>query len=77
MSRELYFGPMALPREANWWSSWGMNASAFHIHQCPFCELRFENVNEVRDHVVTDHPVHAAEYSSSSLSERPSEVPRR
>jgi len=51
-----------------------MNAEAFHIHQCPFCELRFENVNEVRDHVITDHPTHASEYASSSPSEHPSEA---
>jgi len=54
-----------------------MNAVDFHIHQCPFCELRFENVNEVRDHVVTDHPAHATEFTTSALSERPSEITRR
>jgi hypothetical protein len=42
-----------------------------HAHQCPFCELRFENVNEVRDHVINDHPSHAASFSRST----PHEVP--
>jgi len=53
-----------------------MSAAAFHIHQCPFCELRFENINEVRDHVVSDHPSHAPEFETSTVSERPSEIPR-
>ena len=30
------------------------------IHQCPYCELRFRFANEVKDHVVTSHPDHAA-----------------
>lgn len=29
------------------------------VHQCPYCELRFEFLNEVRDHVIIDHPGHA------------------
>ncbi len=31
----------------------------FHIHTCPYCELRFEYMNEVKDHVVHDHQEHA------------------
>lgn len=42
-----------------------------HIHQCPFCELRFRAVNEVRDHIITDHPEHAAEFITSSPHELP------
>jgi hypothetical protein len=42
-----------------------------HVHQCPFCELRFENVNEVRDHVVHDHPSHAASFIALTPHEMP------
>ncbi|MDQ3737593.1 MAG: hypothetical protein M3337_00305 [Actinomycetota bacterium] len=27
---------------------------------CPFCELRFGYHNEVKDHILHDHPDHAA-----------------
>jgi hypothetical protein len=27
--------------------------------QCPYCELRFEYHNEVKDHILHDHPDHA------------------
>jgi hypothetical protein len=30
------------------------------IHQCPFCELRFAYMAEVKDHVQHDHPEHAS-----------------
>jgi len=33
-----------------------------HVHQCPYCELRFEYMNEVKDHVVHDHREHAEAY---------------
>jgi len=46
-----------------------MTESAIHVHQCPFCELRFPSVNEVRDHVVTDHPSHAASFLPTSPRE--------
>jgi len=26
------------------------------VHQCPYCELRFTNRNEVEDHVAVEHP---------------------
>lgn len=26
------------------------------VHQCPFCELRFLSLNEVKDHIAVDHP---------------------
>jgi hypothetical protein len=26
------------------------------VHQCPECELRFAEENELRDHLDTDHP---------------------
>jgi hypothetical protein len=28
-------------------------------HQCPYCELRFSYLTEVKDHVTHDHPDHA------------------
>jgi hypothetical protein len=28
-------------------------------HQCPYCELRFSYLAEVKDHVSRDHPSHA------------------
>jgi hypothetical protein len=30
------------------------------VHHCPFCELRFNYMAEVKDHVITDHPEHAS-----------------
>jgi hypothetical protein len=27
-------------------------------HQCPYCELRFAYLAEVKDHVTHDHPAH-------------------
>jgi hypothetical protein len=27
---------------------------------CPFCELRFATHNEVKDHIMHDHPEHMA-----------------
>jgi hypothetical protein len=42
-----------------------------HVHQCPYCELRFEYANEVKDHVIHDHPDHA----ESFLTVEPHELP--
>ena len=36
-----------------------MSEVIVHIHQCPFCEVRFLYINELRDHVIKDHPEHA------------------
>lgn len=36
------------------------------VHQCPYCELRFLDRNEVRDHVISDHPSHADAFTVSS-----------
>lgn len=41
------------------------------VHQCPFCELRFLLADEVRDHVVHDHPEHAAEFDQVHVVELP------
>ena len=26
------------------------------VHQCPFCELRFVSLNELKAHISSDHP---------------------
>jgi len=26
------------------------------VHQCPFCELRFVNLSELKFHIEMDHP---------------------
>jgi hypothetical protein len=46
-----------------------MDETALSIHQCPFCELRFADVNEMRDHVVTDHPSHADAFARAAPHE--------
>jgi hypothetical protein len=39
-----------------------MTDLSVHVHQCPFCEVRFLYVNELRDHVIQDHPDHAESF---------------
>ena len=41
------------------------------VHQCPYCELRFGYANDLKDHVVTDHPDHAAELVAVEFHELP------
>jgi hypothetical protein len=41
-------------------------------HTCPYCELVFKYHNEVKDHILHDHPEHAA---AVALIE-PHELPR-
>ena len=40
-------------------------------HTCPFCDLVFSYHEEVKDHVVHDHPVHAAEVVNTEMRELP------
>ena len=40
-------------------------------HQCPYRELRFSYANDVKDHVVRDHPTHAAAYVGVEVHEMP------
>jgi hypothetical protein len=47
-----------------------MSDLSVHVHQCPFCELRFQYVTEVRDHVITDHPEHADAFLVTSPHEQ-------
>jgi hypothetical protein len=42
-----------------------------HVHQCPYCELRFLFATEVKDHVLTDHPEHAATFAAADPREHP------
>jgi hypothetical protein len=41
------------------------------VHQCPYCELRFSYMAEVKDHVVHDHPDHAASFEGVQVIELP------
>jgi hypothetical protein len=40
-----------------------------HVHQCPYCELKFLFANEVKGHVVADHPSHAVSYVGMTTTE--------
>jgi len=42
-------------------------------HQCPYCELVFSYHNEVQDHVLHDHPEHAASVAGVEMRELPHE----
>ena len=39
-----------------------MTDLSVHVHQCPFCEVRFLYVNELRDHVFLDQPDRAVSF---------------
>ena len=41
------------------------------VHQCPYCELRFSYMAEVKDHIVHDHPAHAEGYVGVQVTELP------
>ena len=40
-------------------------------HTCPYCELRFEYHEEVRDHVLHDHPDHDDVAATAEVHELP------
>ncbi len=40
-------------------------------HQCPYCDLRFEYHNEIKDHILHDHPRHAGVVVSIEPHELP------
>lgn len=45
-----------------------------HIHQCPYCELKFLYATEIKSHVVADHPEHANVFirmTTTELEPRP------
>jgi hypothetical protein len=62
-------GPTALPerpaRACN-----GVMTDGAHIHQCPYCELKFLYATEIKSHVVADHPEHARAYVGMTTTER-------
>lgn len=39
--------------------------------QCPFCELRFVTHNEIKDHILRDHPGHEQMAASTEIHELP------
>lgn len=41
------------------------------VHQCPYCELRFILMTEVRDHVLLDHPEHSEVVAHADPHELP------
>ena len=40
-------------------------------HACPYCDLIFSYHNEVKDHILHDHPEHAAVVDSIEPRELP------
>jgi hypothetical protein len=40
-------------------------------HTCPYCELRFDYHNEVKDHILHDHPDHPGVALSADIHEIP------
>jgi hypothetical protein len=40
-------------------------------HACPYCELIFSYHNEVKDHILHDHPEHASVVESIEPHELP------
>ena len=45
--------------------------TASTTHACPYCELIFSYHNEVKDHIIHDHPEHAAMVESIEPRELP------
>jgi hypothetical protein len=40
-------------------------------HTCPYCELRFEYHDEIRDHISHDHPDHPDVVAGVEIHEMP------
>ena len=40
-------------------------------HTCPYCELRFDYHNEVKDHILCDHPDHPDVAITAEIHEMP------
>jgi hypothetical protein len=45
--------------------------TASTTHACPYCELIFSYHNEVKDHIIHDHPEHAEMVESIEPRELP------
>jgi hypothetical protein len=41
------------------------------VHHCPYCELRFSYMAEVKDHILSDHKVHAESFVTVDTPEQP------
>jgi hypothetical protein len=41
------------------------------VHACPYCELRFNYANDLKDHIVHDHPAHAGAFLTVEIHEMP------
>ena len=41
------------------------------VHQCPYCELRFELHHEVQEHILLDHPARAQVAVTANIVELP------
>ena len=61
-------GPLALPDGARTPDDEVMTEQP---HTCPYCELQFEYHDEVRDHILRDHPDHAEVAASVEIHELP------
>ena len=47
------------------------------VHQCPKCELRYRNENEVKQHLIDDHGVEPEDLESHPSGSRPGLHPHR
>jgi hypothetical protein len=61
-------GPKALPASAGIAHHRVMTDEP---RQCPYCELRFVTHNEVKDHILHDHPQHVEMAISAEIRELP------
>jgi len=61
-------GPTALTRACNRWDDRDVSEEP---HNCPYCELRFEYHEEVRDHIRNDHPDHVDVAVTGEVHELP------
>ena len=43
----------------------------YEPHTCPFCELRFDYHNEVKDHILHDHRDHPGMAATVEIHEMP------
>jgi hypothetical protein len=43
----------------------------YEPHTCPFCELRFDYHNEIKDHILHDHRDHPAMVATVEIHEIP------
>ncbi len=46
-------------------------STTVEIHRCPYCELGFRYHEEVKDHIVHDHPDHADAVRHVEMRELP------